>query len=365
MATAIQMMGTAGSRAVIFGGNFSGGFTRQDELKLEAQAEALRAMGVDAVGLSVDDSRLGQGAISSLNRLSGERAVSASLASSDLKEFASSVTKGPFVITSISSDPNTLAANLRETPLTSAQALSPLIQEARIAKMTLVVMTDGDERSARALANQFPEIGIIQYRTTGTPAKAPIKEGSVWLVSPGEQGKHLIRIQVRNGKPVDYAVADLGPEYKDGKEVASIYRDYLDRITKENLLDKVPRIRNLTFAGSKACSTCHRAEYRIWSKTAHASALKTLETDGHGRDPDCVSCHVVGLDSTGGFTSRKQTPFLADVGCESCHGSGQTHTESPKKFPMPKVGSKACMSCHVVEHSPGFDFAKYWKKIKH
>ena len=32
---------------------------------------------------------------------------------------------------------------------------------------------------------------------------------------------------------------------------------------------------------------------------------------------------------------------------------------------MPKVGKESCMTCHVPDHSPTFDYESYWEKIKH
>ncbi|MBC8065424.1 MAG: cytochrome c family protein, partial [Chlorobia bacterium] len=113
------------------------------------------------------------------------------------------------------------------------------------------------------------------------------------------------------------------------------------------------------------CGKCHTESEKVWKKSKHAVALKTLEREGHDRDPDCVECHVVGLASIYGFTSRKATPGLTDVGCESCHGPGAKHSLTPKEVPMGKVGQESCMPCHKSENSPHFDFAKYWAKIAH
>jgi hypothetical protein len=32
---------------------------------------------------------------------------------------------------------------------------------------------------------------------------------------------------------------------------------------------------------------------------------------------------------------------------------------------MPRTGAQACATCHVPEHSPNFDYAKFWAKIRH
>ncbi|HSI73617.1 MAG TPA: multiheme c-type cytochrome, partial [Fimbriimonas sp.] len=98
--------------------------------------------------------------------------------------------------------------------------------------------------------------------------------------------------------------------------------------------------------------------------SAHAHALLTLEKEGHPRDPDCVSCHVVGLQFSTGFKSRQKTPQLANIGCESCHGAGAKHAAKPS-LKLRKLTEQACLPCHTTENSPHFDFKTYWKKIRH
>jgi len=93
--------------------------------------------------------------------------------------------------------------------------------------------------------------------------------------------------------------------------------------------------------------------------------LATLEAEMQDRDPECISCHVVGVDKIEGFRDRKSTSDLADVGCESCHGPGQAHSLAPMQNAMPKIDEKSCNSCHVPAHSPGFDYSTYWPPIAH
>jgi hypothetical protein len=119
------------------------------------------------------------------------------------------------------------------------------------------------------------------------------------------------------------------------------------------------------FVGAESCMPCHQQEYEIWEKTGHAHAMATLERKKQQFDNECVGCHVVGFQKPGGFQSLVTTPQLANVQCESCHGPGREHAESPAKgygfMPTP-VG---CTVCHTVPNSPDFDFATYWPKIKH
>ncbi|OHB77223.1 MAG: hypothetical protein A2Z25_08230 [Planctomycetes bacterium RBG_16_55_9] len=99
-----------------------------------------------------------------------------------------------------------------------------------------------------------------------------------------------------------------------------------------------------------SCKACHAYEYEKWSGKTHASALATLERIDSNYDPECVVCHVVGMDYQSGFITQDKTPGLKDVGCENCHGPGSEHvrTVGTTKLTEPK---SACTDCHTPEHS--------------
>jgi hypothetical protein len=174
----------------------------------------------------------------------------------------------------------------------------------------------------------------------------------------------VLRLTFAGGRWDRYGVFSLGPEVKDDPDAARLYRTYLGRVETEKLLDKMPRAPSAAFAGNAKCIECHPKAGEVWKQSKHAAALATLERDGHARDPDCVSCHVVGLESEKGFRSRAETPQLTDVGCESCHGPGLAHAIMPT-LKMGIAGEKSCAKCHVPAHSPNFDFLTYWKRIAH
>jgi len=108
----------------------------------------------------------------------------------------------------------------------------------------------------------------------------------------------------------------------------------------------------LHYAGSESCSTCHPFAYVAWMGEAHSSAYATLEKVGSQYDPECVVCHVVGMDYESGFVSELKTPLLKDVGCEVCHGAGSKHNAYPNEIKMPIADANtACITCHTPEHS--------------
>ncbi len=364
-ATAIKTL--MGSREGMYleNGGFVAGVGRQDELKSEALAESLKAMGATAIHYSYSEARMGPGMLLAFQQLSDNRLISSSIAPSETFELPPYTLKGPFLIGAVDPRADQMAATLREQAVSVNNAVQKLISEAEAADLLPVVMFQGGRDAARALATKFPKLRLIQYRSGGNPPATLEYVGQTVLATPGEKGKHVIRLLFTGGKWSGYMAVKLNPEFTADKSVKSIYDEYLHRVADEKLLEKLPRNAAQAFAGNQKCGSCHAKAWKVWKDSKHAGALKTLEKEKHDRDPDCVSCHVVGLESKGGFQSRIATPQLANVGCESCHGPGNSHAINPKKYKLPKVGAKSCAKCHVPEHSPGFEFSSYWKKIKH
>lgn len=101
-----------------------------------------------------------------------------------------------------------------------------------------------------------------------------------------------------------------------------------------------PRANELEFVSSKKCKMCHLKQYSSWEETKMARALEVLkpgqaveakkkqgldpEAD-YTSDPECLQCHSTGYGKPGGFVSLEETPNLAGVGCESCHGPGSEY----------------------------------------
>jgi hypothetical protein len=133
------------------------------------------------------------------------------------------------------------------------------------------------------------------------------------------------------------------------------------------------------YLGVKKCKACHFKQYKSWSKTGMASSFESLKAGVKaaakkkaGLDPDkdythdtgCLECHTTGFGKPGGFKSIEETPELANVQCESCHGPGGNYREVMKKnkefsladiksvgFVMPSEDEQGCLTCHG-ERSP-------------
>ena len=129
-------------------------------------------------------------------------------------------------------------------------------------------------------------------------------------------------------------------------------------------LDTRPLLGPFPHTGDRSCRICHAKQFADWALTRHACAWETLVRLGREADPKCVGCHVVGYKQYGGFTSARDTPHLADVQCESCHG-GNGCAAFQRGRPKRRVDAATCAACHDAKHSPRFHFAAARPRILH
>jgi hypothetical protein len=254
---------------------------------------------------------------------------------------------------------------LGNSPVPLEKAVELLLAGANHDELIPILMLQGSHDTAVRLARTYPKLALIQYSSAGDPPERLEYVGTTALATVGEHGKHIVRLAYDGGTFRDYKSIALGPEIKDDPAASRYYSAYLRRITSERLIDQIPRTETAAYVGSWTCAYCHAAASHVWKGSGHRFAFQTLAKLGHQADPDCVSCHVVGLTSTRGFRSMAATPELAGVGCESCHGPGRTHSLQPVAAKLPSIGEKACVGCHNPLNSPNFDFQAYWPKIAH
>lgn len=165
------------------------------------------------------------------------------------------------------------------------------------------------------------------------------------------------------------------PDHADAKAPFEAYNRKVKALFFTKLETMKKREAESPFLGAAACKDCHAQPYAVWRGSRHANALPTLEKVGKRFDPECLVCHVVGMER-GGYLSKGLTPQLAGVQCENCHGPGRAHGLNPKanrtgfntlrsRGSTAKVGEATCRGCHKGSHSPAFNFKTYWPKIRH
>ena len=206
---------------------------------------------------------------------------------------------------------------------------------------------------------------------TDTVDMKPVYKGEKIFVQASPRGQKMGEIKISlDGKArisFEHRMVRLDSSIKNDPEMVKLYESYNEKIEAmffKSLAAKRNKDKASVFAGEAACKNCHPKAYEKWSISKHGRAYETLRKINKAFDPECLVCHVVGYNTPGGFISELDTPGLKNVQCEVCHGPGKKHISAP----MPGFGmeaKKACKKCHVKNHSPRFNFTKYWPKIKH
>ncbi len=219
-------------------------------------------------------------------------------------------------------------------------------------------------RCDEAVISSAAETGIVDCLVCPAESDEPMIIGSPnrkpLVFSVGRYGRHISRLQIEKARVRDrlklkFHAIEVGEDLEQDASlaVADLYKVYQQIVRDRDLLAKVPRFvleNGLKYVSSQSCKPCHESEYEKWHDTGHAHAYATLERAGSQFDPECVVCHVVGLEYESGFVSTEQTVYLKNVDCENCHGPGSEHVKTDGNADL--TGPKsACTDCHTPEHS--------------
>ena len=277
-----------------------------------------------------------------------------------------------------------------EAVITTLQAHQLEPHEKRIDKLVIVLLPDEDEK-LRARLTEIQAIDLIvtiaaydtpEFFVSASQTASEESSQGPALLTVGNQGKYIARLdipadQVERIRSEHFRYVPIKPTFRQDRQIVDLMQEYLDRLRIEGLIEKEilprePLPDGNMFIGSQMCRSCHQVEYDTWKKMRHARAMTTLQErknpSGRDFDPTCVVCHSVGMDYAGGYRSMQETPEMAHVGCEMCHGPGGNHVFSanPASVPMSKAFTR-CADCHDSENDPYFekDYEKKFQIIKH
>ncbi len=125
--------------------------------------------------------------------------------------------------------------------------------------------------------------------------------------------------------PLSFVVDRTGSIVSLHKGFDEYQRDiYLMEIKKLAGLPNPPLLSKTGYSGEKTCAICHEKEHIQWKLTRHADAFLSLVRKGEEDNDKCISCHVTGFGTAGGYNvnNKKFAKYLEGVQCESCHGPG-------------------------------------------
>ncbi len=353
-------------KLIINTGSLVEGDSEQDLIKFSVMLQAFGLLNYDIVNLSKKDYEIAQNLGLLENPVIGfisPYCKNQSIAARFTNQY---LIKEEYVTVTV------LTFDMETSPI--EQVKEVFLQEPGEKSVNILIVSRFDN----ALISSIVEMGVVdcvacpsdsdEPRIISDPNERPL------VFTTGRFGRYVCALNISSAEGKDRLELNLHSipvveNFKPGPSLVRLYRDYQQLVKEADLLEKFPRFalpHGLRYEGSKSCKECHQYEYRLWSQEPHAQAYKTLVKVGSQYDPECIVCHVVGMDYESGFVSEKKTSYLKDVGCENCHGPGSEHnrTLGLDKTTEPKSD---CLYCHTPERSAGYagNEEKYLEKIRH
>lgn len=336
----------------------TGGFVEsnrdQDLIKFDIIVEALSLLDYHAVNLNEEDFKTAKNRGSLAHP--GVRFISPYTAGDE----AAVGIQNRYLLNGENVDISVLTLDIDGSPLDRIKESFPPPAESDKAVNILIV-----NRCDEGVISTIADMDIVDFVVCPSEAEEPMVIGSPnrrpLVFSVGRYGRYICRLKIEKARGRDrlkfeFTSIPVKEELKKDATLVELYDGYKQIVKDSNLLEKYPRYPlpdGLKYVGSESCKACHKAEYEKWQETGHAKAYATLENLGYQYDPECIVCHVVGLDYESGFVSGQETPGLKNVDCENCHGPGSEHvkTYGEAKTSEPK---STCLDCHTPEHSGGY-----------
>ncbi|MCK5557275.1 MAG: hypothetical protein KAJ01_02785, partial [Candidatus Hydrogenedentes bacterium] len=366
-------------------GDLTQGAGAENELTFQTAILAMNEMGYDAFNIGEIDVTLGARFLTNLAERAEFPFISANLAGSDGQRLFPAYTvmerviggkKIRVAVIGVMSDDvgdylaaqHGLDVKVLDAERTLATALYRLKDKADLR----ILLAHAGPQEALSWTEAHPEIDMTVYsHEADRPVKHEKSTEEQIVVNAGNGGQYLARTDIvldeSGGFSHNYETLTLSDKVPDSPVVRKILdcsmRMMVEQGFSKRTLTKQPE-RGGYYLGSEGCSECHLEQFNIWSENRHSKAFAPLENEGKQSDPACLPCHVTGYRFFTGFESLSETPDLASVGCEVCHGVGSNHAENPTKR-YGRTSRRDCKSCHDKQNSPRFDYNSYYEKMAH
>jgi len=347
-------------RLIIDTGNFIDDETEQDIIKFGIVMQALAMLGYDIVNLSENDIRIARDLalleVTSFDIISHASDTDPPIPASRTRELQ---VGDQCLLIAVAS------AKAGSRQIESVQELFPTKHNGHDGPILNILITDNCQEP---LIEHISDMAVVDVLICPASADEPVilenERAKPLVLTVGRLGKYIGRLTARIGEgqkfQFDYTNVPIDEKLPADEQLVQLYKDYQLMVKEENLLEKVIKVplpNGLEYLGSTSCgfgSSCHQYEYEKWSAKEHAKAYRTLVEAGSQYDPQCIRCHVVGLEYETGFVSEKSPEDLRNVGCEVCHGPGSKHMTAVVTHGKDTETSEpqsACIDCHTPEHS--------------
>ena len=355
----------AEKRLILDTGNMLTGLSEQDMIKFDVIMRAFFLLGYDIVNLNRQDLQVAkdsgiliEDSVKVITCYGGDDANLPARFTKKMKLAGSDITI------------SVASADIESEPI---EKLEEIFDSAESTNVKILVLNTCDKQIITKLIKKDIADVIICPGDSDEPEIFDEFGDKTLVIAPGKFGKYIAELTIESdtsGKlKFEYTWQGVTEILPLQQSLVDLYTDYQFIVKDMALLENYPRFSlpdGLKYVGSETCKSCHSYEYEKWSTKKHAHAYATLEKIGSEYDPECVDCHVVGMQYEQGFISPKKTPYFKNVGCEVCHGPGSKHIANPVaiKTSEPKIN---CLDCHTQERSGEFEEKQLWyfKQIVH
>ncbi len=341
--------------------------------KTRAALELLARGGVAAVAVGEKDLRLGHAALRRAAEEAGVTLLGANLRDGERRPFqaARQVRAGDRLVVIVGVLDPALGDPTGQLEVTAPdEAARAAFEGAPEGALRVLLFHGSLERAREALPPDLPVDLVLCGHERDDPRPLEV-HGRARLVETVRDARGLARVEVGAAWALERVPLD-GQVPDDPWAQRRIERYYRD-VAGLPEPPRRPTPDGGALQGAETCRGCHEPAWQVFARTAHHGAYEhVLEKDpARAGLFECIGCHVTGHGFEGGFTSRDDTPHLAEVGCESCHGVGGNHVAAGggrgygMKPGFPESWRATCLGCHDASNSPGFDFPSALEKIRH
>lgn len=251
----------------------------------------------------------------------------------------------------------------------------------RIPHDLFVVIMHADPEMISTVVEKCPGIDLVIDALSSDFSLKQTPGGSPPIVANNKEGMYVAYVDYdgRNEKDVPIfsdpvAQRAVVGQVAEDSQISALVKEY--ELKRRNKLREKTDARQPEaefkvrshYVGSRSCTLCHAEINDSWASSRHAEAMDSLVEQSRQNDPDCLLCHVTGMEkqppSSTGLWIKEDHP-MAGVQCEACHGPGADHSQNPENFDMRKVDENTCTRCHTKFKDPGFDYSRDIYKVKH
>ncbi|MEI8017610.1 MAG: multiheme c-type cytochrome [Schlesneria sp.] len=262
----------------------------------------------------------------------------------------------------------------------------------------MVLLCHGNEQEALSLAKAYPQFRIVLAAGGyDEPDGKPIPVGKSWVLNVGHKGKRvgILGFYPDNAdQPFRFELIQLDKDrFKNHPEMRELMKQYQQQLQDEGIAISdellLKHSSGQTFVGAEKCGGCHTKAFAHWKETGHGVAFTTLkEGPWHENraaekidwiqrqfDPECLSCHITGwhpqemLRYESGYIDEKSSAHLLGQQCENCHGPGSMHVSREEnstnmdellegrqmvRRTLADAKKSMCIECHDSDNSPKF-----------